>query len=321
MTSPAELLTRVEGLIDRARALRFHVPQDTGFLAVDPVVVQAVLGVLGETAETLRAMTLYFDEGGTLPTSPGGLSSQDVGDLAFVGRTEVVELRDGLALARERQNSWKIAAEGDRAVARATRTLVTVEASLRELMGLPARERKWFDLDDALEIRRQYAALWLAAVAIGSPGGAQLVAQLKRFSDLIAILRREKVYPLLRIDDRLELRNLQKRIFAFLEDASPEAEQNGRRLWQDLFGFLQLLMHVQRREELREHDRLLIGRSYREVLDAGAASTLLPTALHEGLKDLAALDPELDQLLIASPARPIAYKPALERLRAKLWGE
>ncbi len=325
MTSPPELLRRTGDLIDRSLSQRFQVPQDTGLLTLDPTLADRVLGTLQETGELLRAVTQYFDDGALLPPSPSGLSTQDVADLAFVSRTEIVELRDSLLGAKERRNTWKIASEADRAVSRATRSLVSLEAALCELLGIPVKERRWFDLGDALEIRRQYVRLWLEVVRAGEPTGGAIVATLKRFSDLIAVLRREKIYPFLRIDDRLELRQLQKRIFGLLEDggmAGAELEQAARRLWQDLSGFIHLLMQVSRREELREHDRLVAGRVYREVMDADAASGPLGAESHQSLYDLAALDLELDRLLLDSkPAKALAYRESVGRIRARLWGD
>ncbi len=322
MTSPAELLRRTGDLIDRSLSQRFQVPQDTGLLTLDPTLAERVLVTLAETSELLRAVTHYFDDGAMMPSSPSGLSTQDVADLAFVSRTEIVEIQESLQAAKERRNSWKIASEADRAVARATRSLVSLEAALRELLGMEPTERRWFDLGDALEIRRQYVRLWLEVVRAGNPQGPAAMPVLKRFSDLIAILRREKIYPFLRIDDRLELRHLQKRIFAQLEDRGADAEQAAMRLWQDLSGFIHLLMQVSRREELREHDRLVVGRVYREVIDADGAPTPLSAENHENLLDLAALDPELDRLLLeAMPARALDYKAPISRLRALFWGE
>lgn len=322
MTSPAELLRRTGDLIDRSLSQRFQVPQDTGLLTLDPTLADRVLGTLAETVELLRAVTHYFDDGAMMPSSPSGLSTQDVADLAFVSRTEIVEIHESLLGAKERRNTWKIASEADRAVARATRSLVSLEAALRELLGMEVKERRWFDLGDALEIRRQYVRLWLEVVRAGNPSGPAAAATLKRFSDLIAILRREKIYPFLRIDDRLELRQLQKRIFAQLEDRGPDAGQAATRLWQDLSGFIHLLMQVSRREELREHDRLVVGRVYREVIDADRLPTPLSAENHENLLDLASLDPDLDRLLLdPKPARALDYKAPIARLRAQFWGE
>ena len=322
MTSPAELLQRTGGLIDRSLSQRFQVPQDTGLLTLDPTLADRVLETLTETIELLRAVTQYFDDGAMLPLSASGLSTQDVADLAFVGRTEIVEIRENLLAAKATRNTWKVASEADRAVSRATRSLVSLEAALRELLGLEVTERRWFDLGDALEIRRQYVRLWLETVRAGNPEGAAIAPTLKRFSDLIAILRREKIYPFLRIDDRLELRNLQKRIFAYLEDPGSDPQQAARRLWQDLSGFIHLLMQVSRREELREHDRLVVGRVYREVVDADARSGPLSAESHKNLLDLAALDPDLDHLLLdPQPAKALAYQEPIRRLRAKLWGD
>src|SRR5262249_3165170 len=151
-----------------------------------PNQVAGVADLLADTEELLRAITHCFDEGVAMPPSASGLSTQDVADLAFVGRTEMVEIRDALMAAREHRNSWKQASEADRAGARAPRPLVAVGGPLGETLGLEAKGRRFFDLEDALEIRRRYGKLWLEAVRCGDPQGANLIADLAHFTDLIA---------------------------------------------------------------------------------------------------------------------------------------
>ncbi len=73
-------------------------------------------------------------------------------------------------------------------------------------------------------------------------------------------------------------------------------------------------MQVSRREELRDHDRIVVGRVYREVRDATPASGPLSADNHKNLLDLAALEPELDRLLLdPAPAKALAYKEPIGR--------
>ncbi|MEM6457716.1 MAG: hypothetical protein AAF772_21685, partial [Acidobacteriota bacterium] len=85
----------------------------------------------------------------------------------------------------------------------------------------------------------------------------------------------------------------------------PSDSQEGRRIWGDLVGFARLLVQINNREELREHDRRLI----RELLDSFFNAIELPDHVPDdilaALQKLVGCDDELDQLL----ARPSLHPP------------
>ena len=312
------LLQRVSDQIEGGQKMKIVVPQDTGFFKLDPALIDRILGLLEGAIQTMRDVTDAFEHEGAPERGASTLAPQEVADLAFVCRTELVELEKSLRQASEAKNLWKTAAEADRAVARTLRAMIPIESALREFAGLEPIERTWFDLDDALNIRRRFVDFWLEAKRRGAPSGDGLKAAFERFSVMIAELRQAALYPYLRIDDRLQIRALQKRILAHLEQEVSVAAVEGPRLWQDLVGFFDLLMHIQRREELREHDRLLVGRIYREVYDLKHVPEVLPAASHEQLLALASLEPSLDALLLQGPSRSAEYREPLEALREKL---
>ncbi|MEM6794960.1 MAG: hypothetical protein AAF725_13355 [Acidobacteriota bacterium] len=315
----AELLDRISGLIESGQGLKVVVPQDTGFFSLDPALVPNILAMLRETAQTLHDVTERFE---TAPPERGSstLKPQEVADLAFVCRSELVELESSLSQVSKANNLWQTAAEADRAVARALRAMIPIEGLLREYSGLEPVPRRWFDLDDALTIRRRFIDLWLITRRRSKsepPSGDGLRAAFESLAGRIAALRKDAIYPYLRIDDRLQIRALQKRILAQLEKGVDPEE--GPRLWQDASGFFDLLMHIHRREELREHDRLVAGRVYRRIYDLVNVPERLPEEDHLKLMDLASIEPSLDELLLRdSPARSADYRQPLEALRARL---
>ncbi|MEM8998559.1 MAG: hypothetical protein AAGF23_27480, partial [Acidobacteriota bacterium] len=292
------LLTRFSEHIEGGQKLKIVVPQDTGFFTLDPALVDGILALLAETVATMRAVTETFEDAAP-ERGRSTLSPQEVADLAFVCRTELVELEKSLRQAAAAKNLWKTAAEADRAVARAIRAMIPIEGALLEYAGREPIERKWFDLDDALGIRRHFVDFWLECKRRGNPAaGLALRAAFDAFSARIADLRQDALYPYLRIDDRLQIRSLQKRILAEVEKDPQCTGLEARRLWQDLVGFFDLLMHIQRREELREHDRLLVGRISRQLHDLQRAPERLPEETHDQLRSLASLEPSLDVLLV-----------------------
>ncbi len=209
MTSPAELLRRTGDLIDRSLSQRFQVPQDAGLLTLDPTLADRVLGTLTRNRRAFARRHPIFrrrrhDAAVRLrPLDPGR------GRPRF--RRPHRDRRDPREPAgrKERRNTWKIASEADRAVSRATRSLVSLEARRASCSASRSRSAA----GSTLATRSRSAAntcgcgsRWCApAIPQGAAAGT-----LKRFSDLIAILRRERICPFLRIDDRLELRQLQE---------------------------------------------------------------------------------------------------------------
>ncbi|MEL7060407.1 MAG: hypothetical protein AAGN46_10315 [Acidobacteriota bacterium] len=326
------LLNEVTRLFERSDSLELFVPQDTGTFAVDPALLEKIFALIDDTTNTLGELGDRLDAAapedlseaaaGDGDVAQANLSPREVADLAFVARAELTDLRRLLQAAVDRRNAWKIAAEADRALHRVPRSLIPIEAALRHWLGEDPIERRSFDLDDALEIRRQYARLWLEAHRLGDVDSVEVRDRLRHFADLLAMLRRNAIYPYLRIDDRYELRQLQKRILGYLDDDGADAE-TGRRMWQDLVGFVSLLMQISRREELREHDRLLVARTLRSIakpLGPGpTGDDPLDASVTAALRDLASLEPSLDEILVRSTPQPAAaFVGPLGRLRDRM---
>ena len=330
-----ELLARVTDLIDRQQGVAITSPVDTGHFSIEPERIRSILGFLAETVRLLRDIGGYFelegasrdvdeiaaeDDAGFLREIGAGIStelaSREVADLAFMGSSEILDIRRDLEAAVAEQNFWKIVAHADAGLGRAARALIPIESAMREYEGLPAMRRRWENLEDSLEIRRQYGMLWRAVQRAGQPQDDELPANLRKIAHRIAILRRLKIYPLLRIDDRLSIRQLQKRILACLDRPG---EVDGRSLWQDLVAFFGLLRQVNNRHELREHDRRLVLAVHYELARRTAVRDRMPPEVLERLEPLLGRDDELDRFLLnPRDRRPRNCLAILERLRDEL---
>lgn len=315
------LLAQVAQLLEKGLTLRIVIPQDTGLFRLDPQRTEDILALTREAPAVLAQVLDTFDEQPDRPLPDPVLSPQELADLAFIGRGELLEIGKGLEQAIDSGNMWKIASRGDRATTRTVRALIPIEATLRQYDGLEPIERRWFDLDDALEVRRHFVDLWLLAHRRKDQGAGPVRDRLGAVVGYIDRLRRAPIYPHMRIDDRLQIRSLQKRIHQCLEEGEGGgSEQDARRLWQDTVGFFDLLMHISRREELRDHDRLLVGKALREVRDTHPRKAdRARNELRERLLTLACQEPALDALLLAPEPPPIdAYREPLEALRKRL---
>lgn len=307
MAPREQLLQRVSDLVDQGLETGLQVPQDTGLLNIDGVALDQVVELVEGTVEALAEVAEACDAGLELDDPDVSLPPQQLGDLAYVARAELLELRASLQKSIDNDSKWQIAAKADRASGRSVRALLPVESALREYCGLESMRRRWFDLDDTLAIRRRFVRFWLEAKRIDQSSDDGLQPALERVAMMIGDLRQDKIYPFLRLEDRLDLRALQKRILAWLQDAQKgvdaDARSDGHRLRQDASGFFNLLMQIQRREELREHDLLLVGRVLSRLQDDAGGT--LDSELRGQLLDLAAREGELDMLLIAEEPAPL----------------
>ena len=315
------LLKRVDRLLADGLGAGLQVPQDTGLLHIDPKSLETVLELVDGTVDLLADVATKCEEGLEVDNPDVTLPPQQLGDLAFVARSELVEIRGNLQASIDQDSKWQIAAQSDRAAGRSVRALLPVESALREYEGKEPIRRVWFDLDDTLDIRRRFVRFWLEVQAESSPAD-DLRPSVERVAMMIGDLRQDPIYPYLRLDDRLDLRALQKRMLAWLEEPSRDAE-TGRRLWQDATGFFNLLMQIQRREELREHDLVQLGRVLRRLQDEGGGSRPMSrktqAELREQLLDMAGRESSLDEFLIRDePVSPDDLEAAVRKVHSKL---
>ncbi len=340
-----ELLDRVEDVFARSKNVDFMVPEDTGYFSINDVVVREVRAVMHETADLMgRIMDCYEDEPGGHPEPlidarddteflkeigaqiSSTLAVEEVSGLAFISRNQLLDMLDDLDQAVASCLIWKVASCADSGLRRAGRALVAIESAMRECEGLPARYRQWQNLDDSLEVRRIYGELRRAVLRDEDPDAtpppAELASRLAEAAEQIAILRSREIYPYLRIDDRLQIRRLQKRIQTWQEGT--RATREGTQLWSDLASFARLLAAVNLRQELREHDRLAVSGLWRRFFPekgAGPGRTgdsLTPSDLAL-LEPLVGLDDELDAVIL-QPEKHVRkdLRLPLERLRQSL---
>ncbi len=332
-----ELLKRIEDLLERARGAAFIVPEDTGYFSIDDDLVRRVRDLTVRTIGLMRELTSYYDaesaahgETGTNNTNDGDflddigaqissqLAAREISGLAFVARGQLLEIQDSLASALEHKQVWAVAAHADSSLRHAGKALIAVESAVREYEGLEAKDHRWVDLQDSLETRRLYGQFRRAILRGGEPRTHdQLTVCLKSAAPRIAILRGLEIYPFLRLDDRLTIRKLQKRIGAWLGE--DDDTDTGRRLWQDLVSFARLLMKINDREELREHDRQVVTTVYRLLFDPKRPAKRLSVGQRKELERLAGHDDELDRLIhLANEHSVEDLRAPLERLRSQL---
>jgi hypothetical protein len=297
VTSPTlRLLDRIDDLIEKCRAAKLQILDDTGLRWVDPTLLRRVFDALKATIELLEDIerSLADDEEEPALDEITPATAAEIADLAWLSRGEIVAHVESLTGSKERNRTWQIVSEADTGLERAERALVAVEAAILEHEGLPPTDRFRYRLEESLEIRRLYTALRRTFLVADSPQGAGLLEELWMVGTQIEAIRRRRAYGLIRVDDRRQLHLLQRRIEAALEQSDPTGEGERRALWQDLEAFSHLLMAINNREDLRAHDLELVIRARkdldREDADAGA--------VYHRLASMLGRDPMLDRILV-----------------------
>ncbi len=340
MKDSSTILDRLAALIEQSQGLDFVVPQDTGWFTLEGPLLDGIRSLLADAAEVMHVIMEFYDaqilEEGGVADEENSVDSQvllqeigaqisaelavrEVASLAFVSRGQLLEILEALESASARKELWLVVSHADTGLRRATKALITLEAAIREFEGLPSLDRRWVDLEDSLEIRRLYGQFRRSIIRRNPDDQTSLKSSLRSVANRIAILRDLKIYPFLRIDDRLEIRRLQKRILAWLGGEGDTSNEAGERLWTDLVSFARLLTQVNNREELREHDRRAVAKLYHQLFQASPVPSRLPQHLTADLESLLGRDDELDLLIIkALECPPETLREPLQRMRKEL---
>lgn len=219
-----------------------------------------------------------------------------VGDVCFMATTETRTKRHALSELSGTDDRARLLSVCSSAFRRARKALISVDGQLSRALGEPQVIDTSSRLQESLEIRVAYSILRRTAEGSAAPADEQLRTRLRAIELRIQLLSEKELFGRLRIDDRLELCALQRRLLDWLSDASDV--KAGMRLYQDALGFTQLLAQVNLRQEVRLHDAALIDVALTRIegcreprIDEATWSMLRPLlGLHDALDDLIRLD-------------------------------
>ena len=323
VTSGFEQLTgRFAHLIQRVESVDVRVPEDSALIGLAADLVPTVTRLIREGIELLEAVEKVYDPDGLEITKPDDadtlnhigmlisseFAARDLVDVTFFACSELRASHDKLLAAATRGGQLTLASNCEAGLASLRKAMVSVESAMFEFEERKPPARQWFDVEISLQIRKLY---WnLRREISGDVEDDKLERGLRNVLYRIVAFRELSVYPFLRVDDRVQLRHLLKRILDWLNGKERDPRQ-ARRIWQDLSGFTEILVQVSHRQELQDHDRQLVGQAYR-LCRRGAPT--LPPSLLQKMDDLLGLDSDVDQLLLASERKTAAWEAPLRRL-------
>jgi len=326
---------RIEEVLDKLDNVDVRVPEDSALISLASDLVPVVLALLREGLELFgqiekaygpERQLLDLEQLDSDPFSLKGIgflissefAARDLQDLAFFARSELKGCLEVLLATADKHHTLEsLASNLEAGTRRLRKALVSVESAIYEFEQARAPIRKWFDVEVSLQIRKLY---WnLRRETVGQPADSHRLADRMRSVVYRLVAFRElSVYPFLRIDDRIQLRQLLKRLLEWLN--SPARDHNeGKRLWADLASFAELLVQVSQRQELQEHDLALVSRACQTLFRKFPPPEKVPVLLFSELEALLGLDDELDQLIVQKNIEPVEdWRTPLERVRDQL---
>ncbi len=240
---------------------------------------------------------------------------QRIADVAFMARWEMDRKRKELAQS-QRLDDWGLIAACCSARRRVVKALSGVERVVSEVEGRPSVFAGIYqtELQRALETRRAYlrfvAGLRQAErerARSGVERGLRLAG-----TGIAGVVGRD-IYEDLRVGDRRTLRELQRRLIEWLRGEKDPLE--GERLLGDLVSAASLIMDVNRRPVLVEHD----ARVLEKLLAALAQPATDKGVFFQLLASVRGRDAELDALIEGeADLRPELWLGAARRVLARL---
>lgn len=254
-------------------------------------VIETAQSIVASVAPAQTGQDDDLDLFGEAAPAPPDALPNTAGDLAFLGCLELRQCKERLERAKRSEKVAAVLIECDTGLRRARKVLRALDQALARATFEAPRIAVQSELETSLAVRRAYAKFATRLLGSGDPTPTTLHAHLRRAGTSIAMLIGWDVYPAFRVRDRLGLRELQGRLLAWLREGGADAD-GGMHLWQDLVSFVRLLGEVNRRQELVEHDRLLLTLLVEHLRTGDTPDTTLASFAER----LRGLDQELDQL-------------------------
>lgn len=250
-----------------------------------------------KAASVTTDSTHFYEDIENLMSTASGTSR--IADIAFMARWELERKQRGLREISTGEDPWKVIAECGSARRRLVKsaTAVALAVADHERIPTPLEASYITELKRSLETRRIYAIFRRRLRDAGPFADDNARACLRAGGTAIATMVGRDVYVDLRVSDRIQLRRLQRRILAWLRGDDGFDAESGRRLWGDLEACSDLLLQVNHRAELRQHDE----EALKDILEALAKEDRerfeLPTEIRSRIKLLQGRDPEVDRLI------------------------
>jgi hypothetical protein len=255
------------------------------------------------------------------PAIEAGDGTQRITDLSFMAQWELTREREGLGEIKSGKETWAVLAECGRACSRLITSAIAIENAMCTYEGLSSSLLHLYhsELNRSLRVRHAYARFRQSVAGSGPPTAENVCDQLRSAVIGIAQLLGTDIYRDLRASDRMRIESLQRRLIEWLDADSEGDPLEGIRLWQDIKNISELLLEVNKRAELRDHDQAVAAVTYGKLFGTDNVPDPVPQDIQFQLQSLFGSDEELDRLIADPGSYPAEdWKGPLERLLKNL---
>jgi hypothetical protein len=234
-----------------------------------------------------------------------------VADIAFMSCWELREKLD--SLDQPCKDGFEQNSKCASARRRSIKVLCAVEISVCQLEGLDSELAALYrsELHNALELRRAFSS-FRARVAATRLYGSNATGQVRGLGIALARLIGSEGYLHTRADDRRLITALQSRVLDWLRQADEDTDR-ANHILDEADELITSLRAINKRVELREHDRELV-RSVQRRYFRNARPETMPSEALEMLMSLRGRDDRIDALLAQGPQPAEPWQEILARL-------
>ena len=224
----------------------------------------------------------------------GPVAAHAVADHLFVVQMELRHLASHLAITSDQHAGWELLSHCNHALGSFIKAGIATEQLLCRRLGQRSELAGLTESRQAVALRKTFARFRRRIAADGPPEPAAVAERLDDGAAAIVEVLESESGPSLRLADRQHLLRLQSRIWQWGEQQRTDSTR-GLEIWQDLYGLSELLLQINHREELIEHDRQVAAEALERMADPTQPPD--PVELASLLESLRGRSEELDHLL------------------------
>lgn len=246
-----------------------------------------------------------------------GHGADRIADISFLARWELYEEREKLGKNSVNKETWNVINDCSSARRRLIASAIAVENAICAHEGLTSTLRNLYlhELNHSLQVRKVYAMFRYTVMGNGPPNRKNVRQRLREVATAIDKFASSEIYGELRTTDRVQIERICCRLVQWLQADNDGDPQESLRLWQDIENLSKLLLGINNRSELREHDRTVVVEAHNNLFRTDSVTDSIAEDLHLRLQSLLGRDAELDRLILNRGPHPTeSWKRPLERL-------
>lgn len=309
---PQMLSAALRNAAREARGINLRGYETRGTEQVFGTLVPQMQRALGTAVNALTEVLRHYDVEG---------AASEVADLAFMARMELLSASQQLAAMKPAEDPLDLVSTCGSFRRSVLRGTAAVDRALCEKEGLPSEsgDLAAAELQQSLRVRAGYARFRKDLLALGQPELIGVPAYLERAAGRLLALSQSPEFDDFRLDDRIMMHRLLARLRAWLDGVDGRDLKSGLRLWQDLAGFVSLLVQVNHRSELVEHDRAIVDEAWKTLFGGPRPRTSVPPDIAAKLEKLYGRDDDVDGILDSGMGQfAVEWHDPLLRLRGSL---